>query len=96
MEYLVLCSDFLISRFVRYVSPTPISGVICQDTDSAGGGGDDDMGGAHVSGAHHRQRMTLSRPAGTAGRMHLSERAGVVWLAPAEAPWPALPRDQRA
>ena len=68
MKFLVLCSDFLISCFVRYASPTPKSGVICQDTDSAGGGGDDDMGGAHVSGAHHRQRMTLSRPAGTAGR----------------------------
>jgi hypothetical protein len=140
MEYLVLCSDFLISRFVRYVSPTPTSGVICQlrifreiachsqilhasvpeslikqlrisrikvvgsgeqcrtrpseakrraakdmsggggcrdstgnvgigseDTDSDGVGGDDDMGGAYVSGAHHRQRITLSRPAGTAG-----------------------------
>jgi hypothetical protein len=51
---------------------------------------------AHVSGAHHRQRMTLSRPAGTAGRMHIGERAGVVGLAPAEAPWPARPRDQRA
>ena len=38
-----------------------------EDTDSDGVGGDDDMGGAHVSGAHHRQRITLSRPAGTAG-----------------------------